>query len=226
MIYLKERYDQEYFEECQKILSSIESPIVKGEHVEDVPQKEVPTEVPTPERKALEEVACKYMQKAKPTYSIVKDESGNITDYQDVKIAGYASTNESVTVADRGGDYIRRGAFEKTIGKFMENPVMLSDHTNSTKQIVGRYTKVEEDKKGLYIEGDISNSPDLSNLRFQVIEGNLQTMSIGGIFRYEEDGKGISEIDLMEISLVAIPMNPDARFSVRGNEEELDEKKV
>lgn len=58
----------------------------------------------------------------------------------------------------------------------------------------------------------------------QVAEGNLQTMSIGGIFKYEEDGKAIEEVDLMEISLVAIPMNPDARFIVKEASEENIEK--
>ena len=43
-------------------------------------------------------------------------------------------------------------------------------------------------------------------------------MSIGGVFKYEEDGKAIEEVDLMEISLVAIPMNPDARFVVKAPE--------
>ena len=220
------RGHKEIFEECQKILSSIGNPLVKGSEEEDVPTPVITAEEPV-ERKTLDSVfSCKYMQKKKPTYKEVKNEDGSIGDYQNVKIAGYASTNESVTVADRGGDYIRRGAFKNTIDKFMENPVMLSDHANSTKQIVGKYTRVEEDEKGLYIEGEVSNSPELSNLRFQIVEGNLQTMSIGGLFQYEEDGKAIKEIDLLEISLVAIPMNPDARFEVRSNGEAESEKKV
>lgn len=163
-----------------------------------------------------EEKSFYYESKRKPTFKVIKDESGAVIDYQDVKIAGYASTNEDVTKADRGGDYLRKGAFKKTITKFMRNPVMLADHTNSTKQIVGKYTHMEEDEKGLYIEGSLSNSPEQKNVRFQVAEGNLQTMSIGGIFKYEEDGKAIEEVDLMEISLVAIPMNPDARFVVKS----------
>ena len=160
-----------------------------------------------------------YHSKRKPTFKEVKDENGAIVDYQDVRIAGYASTNEDVTKADRGGDYLRKGAFKRTIKKFMRNPIMLADHANSTRTIVGKYSKVEEDEKGLYIEGSLSNSPEQKNIRFQVAEGNLQTMSIGGIFKYEEDGKAIAEVDLMEISLVAIPMNPDARFIVKEQKE-------
>jgi HK97 family phage prohead protease len=171
-----------------------------------------------------EEKSFRFANKRKPTFKVIKDENGAVVDYQDVRIAGYGSTNEEITKADRGGDYLRKGAFKKTIKKFMNNPVMLADHANSTKTIVGKYTHVEEDEKGLYIEGELSNSPEQKNIRFQVAEGNLQTMSIGGIFKYEEDGKAIEEVDLMEISLVAIPMNPDARFIVKEASEENIEK--
>lgn len=156
----------------------------------------------------------------------VRDSNGSVVDYKDVVFKGYASTNESVTKGDRIGDYLQRGAFKKTIGRFMKNPVMLIDHENSVKEIAGTYTKIYEDKNGLMVEGKISNSPDLRNVRFLVAEGHLKTLSIGGMFLYEEDGKGISEVNLYEISLVAIPMNPDALFSVRNVDEEFFFKKL
>ena len=108
----------------------------------------------------------------------------------------------------------------------MRNPVMLIDHQNSVKEIAGTYTKMYEDKNGLFVEGKISNSPDLKNVRFLVAEGHLKSMSIGGMFLYGEDGKAIEEVNLYEISLVAIPMNPDALFSVRSVDEELFLKKL
>ena len=49
-------------------------------------------------------------------------------------------------------------------------------------------------------------------------------MSIGGVFRYEEDGNAIKEVDLMEISLVAIPMNPDARFIVKAKDDGYEDR--
>ena len=167
-----------------------------------------------------------YHLTGRPTFKIIRDENGLITDYQDVKIAGYASTNEDTTSADRGGDYLRVGAFNNTIGNFMKNPVMLMDHGNSTKQIVGKWTHLAEDERGLYVEGVLSNSKSSHDCRFLVAEGNLSTLSIGGIFDYGEDGKAINEVDLMEISLVAIPMNPDARFIVKSAEEEKNSSQV
>lgn len=151
----------------------------------------------------------------------IKDQNGAIVDYKDVTFKGYASTNEDVTKGDRIGDYLKKGAFKKTISKFMQNPVMLLDHQNSVKEIAGTYTSLKEDRNGLLVEGKISNSPDLRNIRFLVAEGHLKTLSIGGLFLYGEDGKAIEEVNLFEISLVAIPMNPDAIVSVRSIDEEF-----
>ena len=139
-------------------------------------------------------------------------EGNRIIDYQNVVFKGYASTNEDVTKGDRIGDYLRRGAFRKTIKEFKKNPVMLIDHENSVKNIAGSYANMREDEKGLFVEGRISNAPDLATVRTLIAEGHLKTLSIGGMFYYEDDGKGINQVDLMEVSLVAIPMNPDARF--------------
>lgn len=135
-----------------------------------------------------------------------------IVDYKNVIFKGYGSTNETITKGDRIGDYLRKGAFKKTIKEFKKNPVMLIDHENSVHNIAGSYTRVEEDENGLYLEGKISDAPELATVRMLIAEGHLQTLSIGGMFYYEDDGKAISEVDLFEVSLVAIPMNPDARF--------------
>lgn len=139
-------------------------------------------------------------------------DGSRIIDYQNVSFKGYASTNEDTTKEDRIGDYLRRGAFRKTIREFKKNPVMLIDHENSVKNIAGSYANMVEDDKGLFVEGRISNAPELATVRTLIAEGHLKTLSIGGMFYYEDDGKAISQVDLMEVSLVAIPMNPDARF--------------
>lgn len=144
---------------------------------------------------------------AEPIY-----DGDRIVDYKNVIFKGYGSTNETITKGDRIGDYLRKGAFRKTISEFKKNPVMLIDHENSVNNIAGSYTRVEEDENGLYLEGKISNAPELATVRMLIAEGHLQTLSIGGMFYYEDDGKAISEVDLFEVSLVAIPMNPDARF--------------
>lgn len=145
----------------------------------------------------------------------VKDQAGQITDYRDVSIRGYLSTFANALNADRDGDYVMPGAFEETLKRFRTNPVMLVDHRNQVANIAGSFIKAAEDSKGLYVEGMLSNSPDNIDVRFKIVERHLKTMSMGGIFHFSEDRRGIFKVDLWEGSLVAIPANPDALFNVR-----------
>lgn len=149
----------------------------------------------------------------------IKDGDGNIIDYRNVRLSGYLSTFKNVTESDRQGDYVEAGAFRDTLKRFMQNPVMLTDHRNSVANLAGTFTDMKEDKSGLRFEALLSNAPGNIDVRFKVAEGMLRTTSMGGIFHYKEDGRGIFKVDLWEGSLTPIPANPDARFSVR----ELDD---
>lgn len=156
------------------------------------------------------------------TFDTMKDANGVITDYRNVQIRGYLSTWESVTKADRQGDYVLPGAFTDTIGQFMQNPVLLVDHCNSAECVAGSFTVVREDSKGLYVEAILTNSPadDAKDIRFKVAENHIRTLSMGGLFYYNEDGRGIFKVTLWEGSLCAIPANPDCLFSTRSLTEE------
>lgn len=150
------------------------------------------------------------------TFRVVKDAAGEIVDYRDVRLKGYLSTFAGTTPADMVGDYVEPGAFTETIKAFMRNPVMLKDHRNSTENIVGRFVTVQEDGKGLYVEGLLSNAPDVQSIRYKVVEESLKTLSMGGIFYYKEDKHGIFKVILYEGSLTPIPANRDAMFQVRA----------
>lgn len=145
-------------------------------------------------------------------FDVVKDADGSICDYQNVTIKGYLSTFGN---SDRDGEVVRPGAFKDTVADFMRNPVLLADHTNKTPTLCGSFTTVREDSKGLYVEGALSNSPAdfVKHIRALVAEGHLRTMSMGGIFYTE--GNEIFRVSLFEGSLVPIPANPQALFSVR-----------
>lgn len=147
----------------------------------------------------------------------VLDGDGKIEDYRDVTFEGMASTFRSVTPEDRDGDYIMEGAFTKWLGEFRRNPVLLTDHTRSVKNLMGYYPRVSVVNGGLAVEGKITNSPhmDARHIRFQLVEGALKTLSIGGSFFYMDDMRGIEEVRLHEISLVVIPANPDAMITTR-----------
>ncbi|MDX2187792.1 MAG: HK97 family phage prohead protease [Opitutaceae bacterium] len=146
----------------------------------------------------------------------VLDKDGKIEDYKDVYIEGFASTFAATTPRDRGGDYILPGAFDQTLSEFRKNPVILVDHRNEVSFLAGSWEKLSITQQGLAVRGKITNSPAMRDLRFKLVEGHLKGLSIGGIFHYLEDRYGIDDIDLFEISIVCVPMNPDALMEARS----------
>lgn len=149
-------------------------------------------------------------------FTAVKGEGDIISDYLNVEIRGYLSTFKNTTESDRDGDVVEEGAFAETIAEFNKNPVMLRDHLNMVSHLAGTFTKVKEDKRGLYVEGRLSNAPDTRDVRFKVAEGMLRSLSMGGIFYYKEDRRTIFKVKLWEGSLVPIPANQDALFQARS----------
>ena len=150
----------------------------------------------------------------------LKDTDGVITDYQNVTIRGYGSTFEHITRADRDGDYVNQGAFDEDIETFKRNPVMLIDHQISVRSMAGSFNTVRIEEDGLFLEGTISNAPEINTIRFLIKEGHLKTLSIGGFMFYGDNGREILRVMLFEVSLVAVPANPDAQFTTRSISEE------
>lgn len=146
-------------------------------------------------------------------FDLVKD-GDRVVDYQNVQVKGYLSTFSGL---DRDGETVKAGAFADTIPDFMRNPVMLADHRNQVANMVGSFSVVREDSKGLYVEGQLCNDDTefMRHTRALVAEGHLKTMSMGGLFYYEPDGRTIFKVALFEGTLTPIPANPDAIFSVR-----------
>ena len=129
-----------------------------------------------------------------------------------VNIKGYASTNDT----DRAGDVIEKEAWEKGgLENYTNNPVILFNHDYN--RPIGRATGLETDDRGLRIAANISKSAgDVTNL---VKEGILRALSVG--FRVkdadyieETDGLKISDAELFEVSVVSVPANQAATFSV------------
>lgn len=146
----------------------------------------------------------------------IKNQDGVIIDYRDVVVDGYLSTFVTKTLKDRIGDYVLPGAFTETLKSFALNPVAQIDHENRVFSNAGQFISAAEDKDGLRVSILISNAPDMTGLRYRVVERSIRTLSMGGFFYYLEDGYGIYQVDLFEGSFVAIPMNPDALFTVRS----------
>lgn len=153
-------------------------------------------------------------------------EDGVLIDYRGVTFQGYGSTFQNVTPEDRDGDYILPSAFNNSLRRFKENPVMLTDHKRSVENLMGHYDKIGVTDRGLALHGVVTDSPhpDAVHVRFQIMEKSLKTLSIGGFFYYMEDYRGIEEIELHETSLVVIPANPDAHFQVLSLTEDVVSK--
>lgn len=139
-------------------------------------------------------------------FKAVKSKDGQVT------IEGFANKN----VVDRGNDRIEPGAFDLT--NFNKNPIMFFNHDPMLE--IGAVTEVKKTDEGLFIKGLISNSDDdfTKRVRNNIKQGILRSFSVGfDLHDEEKDGDGVNVIksaELMEVSIVGIPMNQDSQFSV------------
>lgn len=115
-----------------------------------------------------------------------------------VRFAGYAAVFDA---PDRGGDVVRKGAF-RAAG---EVP-LLWQHNGAP---VGAIEWLGEDSRGLRVIGRVEDS----RLAGLVAAGAVNGLSFG--YRVREARRGrhreITQLQLMEVSLVASPMQPLAR---------------
>ena len=125
---------------------------------------------------------------------------------------GYASTFGNV---DRGNDVIEKGAFIDTLKK--DKFKILWQHKMI--EPIGMPIKAYEDEKGLYIEAKLPKDDD-DFVRGRVIPqmkcGTIDSMSIGFMVKeddYRDKVRVIKSVDLFEVSLVSMPMNPQAMVS-------------
>ena len=104
---------------------------------------------------------------------------------------------------------VRAGAFARSL---KSGPVpMLLQHRQGS--IAGRWTRIIEDGRGLFVRGLIER-PGAQTLARAGLDG----LSIGFRARFWTPrvggGRDLKEVDLVEVSLVAEPMQPRARFSI------------
>ena len=143
-----------------------------------------------------------------------------------LKIAGYANT----TAKDRSGDVVTAEAWAKGVENFRRNPVMLYQHKHDTP--IGRIDKIQVDKKGIFVEGSVSEAAEkLHGVQTLIKDGALKSFSVGfrvkdGKYNREDDSMTITDVELLEISVVSVPCNQDSLFSIRksfDNEQDYKE---
>ena len=112
---------------------------------------------------------------------------------------------------DRSWEIIQANGW--TWDNFMKNPVIIANHVYKVENIVGKATSIYIKNNQLVIEGVFSSSNPLGRLLADLYEeGMIKSVSVWFIpkQRDENDLKIITEAELLELSFVAVPCNPNA----------------
>lgn len=144
-----------------------------------------------------------------PTYKAVPFEVTELKASGDSwSFAGYASTFGNV---DEGGDVVMRGAFKDSLLR-RPRPKLLWQHDIG--EPIGVVQNLREDEKGLYGEWKLSKTARGQDAYTLLKDGAVDSMSIGYIaddFEFTDDGiRKLKGVDLLEVSVVSVPMNQEA----------------
>ena len=141
------------------------------------------------------------------TFKAHEDDDGSVS------ITGMASTKDF----DRAGDSIVPEAWAKGgLSNFEKNPIILFNHDYN--KPIGRATGLKVTGDGLEMKAKISKSaPD--SVAQLVKEGILGAFSVGfrikdADYLEETDGLKIKDAELFEVSVVSVPCNQAATFSL------------
>jgi HK97 family phage prohead protease len=121
-----------------------------------------------------------------------------------LRFAGYAALFDR---ADKGGDVIRKGAFLGALRRAGEVPLLWQHRAGA---VIGRVEHLSEDQRGLRVIASVDNVRASRLLE----SGRVDGLSFGYRVRDAKSAGGLRELvelDLVEVSLVANPMQPKAR---------------
>lgn len=125
--------------------------------------------------------------------------------------SGYASMFGGV---DSYGDTIEPGAYKNTLEN-RERPIRM--RWNHYGDVIGKWLKIQEDEKGLYVEGELtpghSKATDVfASLKHGAIDGLSIGYRVKAFNQLDNDRRLLKEIDLVEISVVEEPADLAARI--------------
>lgn len=125
-----------------------------------------------------------------------------------MRFAGYAAVFDR---ADRGGDVVRKGAFARSLARGGRAVPLLWQHEPG--RPVGRIEYLSEDTRGLRVIGRLSGGAAGREAAALLKDGAVSGLSFGYRVR---DARGeapreLIDLDLIEVSLVTLPMQPRAR---------------
>ena len=121
-----------------------------------------------------------------------------------MRFAGYAAVFDR---PDKGGDIVRRGAFTRALRAAREVPLLWQHRPGA---VIGRIEYLSEDRRGLRVIASVGDGRASRLLE----SGKVDGLSFGYRVREAKSmgpHRELVELDLVEVSLVANPMQPKAR---------------
>ena len=139
--------------------------------------------------------------------------------------SGYGSV---YSVVDDGEDVVMPGCFAESLKEWAAKgrmPALLWQH--SSRDPIGAYTAMKEDKTGLFVEGKLALKTQRGAEAYELMQMKaISGLSIG--FMTREDSydqktgiRTIKKADLWECSVVTFPMNDAARIGAVKTIEEI-----
>lgn len=126
-----------------------------------------------------------------------------------MRFAGYAAIFDRI---DRGGDIVRRGAFARAVAAGPARLPLLWQHEAG--KPIGRIESIAEDARGLRVIGRLSDRSAVAREAGALLkDGTVAGLSFGYRVRDAIHGtnRELTDLDLIEVSLVTFPMQPKAR---------------
>lgn len=134
------------------------------------------------------------------------------------RIKGYASTKD----LDRVRDVVEPSAFKDTVDTFMKNPILFFNH--NWNEGIGKVTGLSIDDNGLLVECELAKGTPLCDHVWAMIQqGVYKAFSFGFKILADKDvsedpttpaRRVITKLDLLEVSVVTVPANAHATFSL------------
>ena len=125
-----------------------------------------------------------------------------------MRFAGYAAVFDR---PDRGGDVVRKGAFADSLRRGDAVPLLWQHRAGA---VIGRIEHLSEDGRGLRVIAELGTNEDARRAARLIESGKLDGLSFGYRVRGAGEAGGLrelTELDLIEVSLVAEPMQTRAR---------------
>ena len=143
-----------------------------------------------------------------------------------VKGSGIFNVIASTSAIDRQGESIDQNGWD--LENFKKNPVILWAH-NYDELPLGVAENTEVGEEGLVLSGrfaDVKANPKAEQVRLLYEDSILQAVSVGFI-PHEREGNVITKAELLEVSFVPVPANPQAlalAMSTKGISKDLIEQ--